>query len=168
MGLIKCADCGKLFSDRIQACPECGCPIEFCLDDKQEITTDSLPKEKDYFASACYEKLDLDLGKYKTEMTEILAPLLEKKYRINQVKLQMVERGQAWASRVSNRAALLIREYMEKSLTTVQDDIHQEILAYQKNVTAALRQYKDRQENVTVTGLGFDIITNDSILMLIK
>lgn len=166
MGLIKCADCGKLFSDRIQACPECGCPIEFCLDDKQEITTDSLPKEKDYFASACYEKLDLDLGKYKTEMTEILAPLLEKKYRINQVKLQMVERGQAWASRVSNRAALLIREYMEKSLTTVQDDIHQEILAYQKNVTAALRQYKDRQENVTVTGLGFDIITNDSISML--
>ena len=28
MVLIKCPDCEKMFSDRIKACPECGCPIE--------------------------------------------------------------------------------------------------------------------------------------------
>lgn len=28
MGLIKCPDCGKEFSDRISACPNCSCPIE--------------------------------------------------------------------------------------------------------------------------------------------
>ena len=28
MGLIKCLDCSKEFSDRINACPNCGCPIE--------------------------------------------------------------------------------------------------------------------------------------------
>lgn len=28
MGLIKCPDCEKLFSDRIDACPNCGCPKE--------------------------------------------------------------------------------------------------------------------------------------------
>jgi len=26
--LIRCPDCEKMFSDRIAACPQCGCPIE--------------------------------------------------------------------------------------------------------------------------------------------
>ena len=26
MGLIKCLDCRKKFSDRIEHCPKCGCP----------------------------------------------------------------------------------------------------------------------------------------------
>lgn len=29
MALIKCAECGKEFSDRADACPNCGCPIEY-------------------------------------------------------------------------------------------------------------------------------------------
>lgn len=29
MALIKCAECGKEFSDRANACPNCGCPIEY-------------------------------------------------------------------------------------------------------------------------------------------
>lgn len=29
--LITCIDCGKRFSRRAKACPECGCPIEECL-----------------------------------------------------------------------------------------------------------------------------------------
>lgn len=28
MGLVKCPDCGKEFSDRIEACPNCFCPID--------------------------------------------------------------------------------------------------------------------------------------------
>ena len=27
--MIKCAECGKEFSDRANACPNCGCPIEY-------------------------------------------------------------------------------------------------------------------------------------------
>ena len=27
MALIKCEDCGKEFSDKASACPNCGCPI---------------------------------------------------------------------------------------------------------------------------------------------
>ena len=26
MALIKCPECGKEFSDKAQACPNCGCP----------------------------------------------------------------------------------------------------------------------------------------------
>lgn len=29
MAMIKCAECGKEFSDRADACPNCGCPIEY-------------------------------------------------------------------------------------------------------------------------------------------
>ena len=28
MALIKCEDCGKEFSDKANACPNCGCPNE--------------------------------------------------------------------------------------------------------------------------------------------
>ena len=29
MAMINCAECGKEFSDRANACPNCGCPIEY-------------------------------------------------------------------------------------------------------------------------------------------
>ena len=29
MAMIKCAECGREFSDRANACPNCGCPIEY-------------------------------------------------------------------------------------------------------------------------------------------
>ncbi len=28
MALIKCIECGKMFSEHAECCPECGCPIE--------------------------------------------------------------------------------------------------------------------------------------------
>ena len=28
MALIKCGECGKEFSDKANACPNCACPIE--------------------------------------------------------------------------------------------------------------------------------------------
>ena len=30
MGLVKCVDCGKTYSDRIENCPNCGCPKDVC------------------------------------------------------------------------------------------------------------------------------------------
>jgi len=36
MGLIKCPDCEKMFSDRIAACPQCGCPIEEAIKEMQK------------------------------------------------------------------------------------------------------------------------------------
>lgn len=38
MGLIKCPDCNKMFSDRIKACPECGCPIEEAIREQNTLT----------------------------------------------------------------------------------------------------------------------------------
>lgn len=37
MGLVKCPDCGKMVSERVSACPACGCPAEFFDSDKEEI-----------------------------------------------------------------------------------------------------------------------------------
>lgn len=33
MALIKCTECGKEFSDRAVACPNCGCPTDIILED---------------------------------------------------------------------------------------------------------------------------------------
>lgn len=33
MALIQCPECGKKFSDKASACPECGCPIEYILEE---------------------------------------------------------------------------------------------------------------------------------------
>lgn len=41
MALIKCPECGKEFSDKAQACPNCGCPIE-------EIKTIDIVSEASY------------------------------------------------------------------------------------------------------------------------
>lgn len=30
MAMIKCPDCGKEYSSYAKACPECGCPVEYC------------------------------------------------------------------------------------------------------------------------------------------
>jgi len=49
MGLIKCPDCGKEFSDRIEACPKCSCPTSEALKElkkeEQKSTKTSIKKE---------------------------------------------------------------------------------------------------------------------------
>ena len=36
VGLIRCPDCEKMFSDRIAACPQCGCPIEAVFEEQKK------------------------------------------------------------------------------------------------------------------------------------
>ena len=38
MALIKCKECGKEFSDKATACPNCGCPIEQARPDAEVAT----------------------------------------------------------------------------------------------------------------------------------
>lgn len=37
MALLKCIDCGNSVSDKANACPQCGCPIEATIDNNQVI-----------------------------------------------------------------------------------------------------------------------------------
>ena len=46
MGLIRCIDCQKEFSDRIDNCPHCGCPKDACI--KGETMDDVTEKNKLY------------------------------------------------------------------------------------------------------------------------
>lgn len=43
MALITCPECGKVFSDKAPACPNCGCPIEEILYGGEEESWDSDP-----------------------------------------------------------------------------------------------------------------------------
>lgn len=48
MALIKCPECGKMFSDKAKCCPECGCPIEQALEeDKKSDETNTSSSEED-------------------------------------------------------------------------------------------------------------------------
>lgn len=38
MALVQCPDCGKMVSDKVAACPECGCPAEFFGGNRKSIT----------------------------------------------------------------------------------------------------------------------------------
>lgn len=52
MALIKCAECGKEFSDRASACPNCGCPTEAVLEAIQkEESLDSAPVNFEFESS---------------------------------------------------------------------------------------------------------------------
>lgn len=37
MGLLKCVDCGHMVSDRARTCPQCGCPVEFTINEYELI-----------------------------------------------------------------------------------------------------------------------------------
>lgn len=41
MALIKCSECGKIFSDKAMACPNCACPTELIVKEKPKIETSS-------------------------------------------------------------------------------------------------------------------------------
>lgn len=53
MGLLKCVDCGKQFSDKLDNCPQCGCPAKSC----EAIVEQEVPAQKDSistkFATLC-------------------------------------------------------------------------------------------------------------------
>ena len=36
MALITCTECGKEFSDKAAACPNCGCPTEYVIQETKE------------------------------------------------------------------------------------------------------------------------------------
>lgn len=42
MALIKCTECGKVFSDKAPACPNCGCPTD-CIINPNPIAGNDTP-----------------------------------------------------------------------------------------------------------------------------
>jgi NMD protein affecting ribosome stability and mRNA decay len=48
MSLIKCPECGKDFSDRAAACPNCGCPTNEIVSHEENVKGISCPKCKSH------------------------------------------------------------------------------------------------------------------------
>lgn len=67
MALIKCTECGKAFSDKASACPNCGCPTLTILEELNNQEGETIPpekkassKEEKLFCSVCGNELPAD------------------------------------------------------------------------------------------------------------
>jgi len=74
MSLIKCSECGKEFSDKAKACPNCACPIT-------EIKKDNKKKEKE---------LEIDYSKEYRELTQFEKRLFNNIYASKSIKTKMI------------------------------------------------------------------------------
>lgn len=45
MALVKCPDCGKMVSERVTVCPECGCPAEYFENTNEVSYTSNVPEK---------------------------------------------------------------------------------------------------------------------------
>lgn len=51
MALIKCPECGKAFSDKAPACPECGCPVDYAVKEAEQKAVEQQKKAEAVYAS---------------------------------------------------------------------------------------------------------------------
>lgn len=66
MPLIKCPDCEKMISDRVESCPFCGCPSSFFLPEKKE---PSIPNNSESMKQKDVDSLKNDTSMIKPEET---------------------------------------------------------------------------------------------------
>ena len=76
MGLVKCPDCGKDFSDRISACPNCGCPAGEAA--KGEFYLDEIIKRFLFTEFSEYLDLTVEVNEEIPRSPENLASYLER------------------------------------------------------------------------------------------
>mgnify|MGYP003303085262 FL=1 len=96
MGLIKCPDCNKMFSDRIDACPECGCPTIEALkendkrkqnDNKEEVKIEKTKAKDKNEIMFEINKEDLMSSKELKEFAlNNILPILKKEIDIKDIK----------------------------------------------------------------------------------
>ncbi len=88
MALITCIECGKQFSDRANACPNCGCPTEVILEtlhgQGNSTEAEKIIAEYDILGKSfkVTEKLDkgLRMSKAILDVPSVFAPQIEKDY----------------------------------------------------------------------------------------
>lgn len=83
MALIKCPECGKEFSDRASACPNCSCPTKDILQDLQNAAVES-EKLKQIICPRCGSSVKADgdycdncgrrITPYKNDSTTAVIP----------------------------------------------------------------------------------------------
>ena len=61
MSLIQCTECGKEFSDKAPACPNCGCPTESILNDIQSSTMSDQISKNEYDQEAKHVGLGINI-----------------------------------------------------------------------------------------------------------
>lgn len=83
MALIKCPECGTMFSEFASGCPKCACPVEIA---KKEITKDEVSIESQFLNSEVghIERDD------KHPTLENVAPMISKKNKKEKIDFQMI------------------------------------------------------------------------------
>ncbi len=83
MGLIKCTECGKDFSDRADSCPNCGCPTELVLEDIKKSSKSEFVQEENKTPS---EEVQVNVASKKTDMENVLTEVKKMEYILDAVQ----------------------------------------------------------------------------------
>lgn len=94
MGLVKCPDCGKMVSERVSSCPECGCPSEYFnteIVNEQQVVNDDSKVEDEIFAEFKFlgrtiiyfksEEIFVNMMKLHNDMAANVERELKKQYK---------------------------------------------------------------------------------------
>ena len=85
MALLRCPDCEKMVSPRVQACPFCGCPREFFEESKADSIVSDIPVTDEKYVAALeleeetiHEEVSSKDKKVSIEEVEVAVQKMEK------------------------------------------------------------------------------------------
>ncbi len=167
MPLIKCADCGKMISDRIENCPECGCPVSVSLEENQmlqakaeeeaKIKAEEEKKRIEEEIKAPAVKLVIDMDAELDILYDLFAPAVLNEREITKVGDKIMSHFKKYNT-LGNGVVSAACNDLERAFTK-----HDEVIKYvdemkAKQLKMALNQYKSEM-NKPIDGLGFGIIS---------
>lgn len=113
MGLLKCPDCGKKVSDRLEACPKCGCPFDeemkTQLLDKEECKAN--PFEKMFKTSSKINKKQIIIGATAIVLIIVIAAVLY--FVLNWKNIQVDKAAEYISNHQYEEAAATLEKYKD-------------------------------------------------------
>ena len=170
MPLIKCIDCGKMISDRIENCPDCGCPVSVSVAENEKLKAKALEEAKiraeeekrkiEEEIKAPAVKVEVDIETELDALYDIFAPAVLNKYEIDSVGTELLNYYNKYKV-LGDTAVYTACDGLDGAIESYKK-VRKEVARLQnQQMEMALDQYK-REMNKPVEGLGFGIISTSA------
>lgn len=170
MALIKCIDCEKMISDRIENCPHCGCPVSVSVAENEKLQAEAVEKAKakaDEEKDRIEKQINTPAAKVEVNMEaeldvlyDMFTPAIINKWEIEKVGSEIIKYFDKYKE---------IGDFVVKiACDSLRTSFERELKAYKyaeklkaEQLKSALDRY-NYEKNKPIEGLGFGIITNSA------